>query len=58
MTFRDAMTCGEKVLTLSNVIDAKNDAWLLLAYACKIDRTFFYMHMDEELSDEIGRAHV
>ena len=52
MTFRNAMTCGEKVLTLSNVIDAKNDAWLLLAYACKIDRTFFYMHMDEELSDE------
>ena len=33
MTFRDAMTCGEKVLTLSNVVDAKNDAWLLLAEA-------------------------
>lgn len=52
MTFRDAMTCGEKVLTLSNVVDAKNDAWLLLAEACKIDRTYFYMHMNEEISDE------
>ena len=48
MTFRDAMTCGEKVLTLSNVVDAKNDAWLLLAEACKIDRTTFYYHFRDK----------
>lgn len=52
MTFRNAMVCGEKVLALSDIVDAKNDAWLLLATACKIDRTYYYMHMDEEISAE------
>ena len=52
MTFREAISVGEKVLSLANIEDAKNDAWLLLAMVCKINRTYYYVHMDEELTIE------
>lgn len=52
MNYREAMCLGEKALVLAGVVDAKNDAWLLLAYSCKIDHTFYYLHMDEEMSEE------
>ena len=37
---------------IANIADAKNDAWLLLAMACKVDHTFYYMHVDEEMPEE------
>lgn len=30
----------------------QNDAWLLLAMACRINHTYYYVHMDEEMSQE------
>lgn len=53
MTFREAMCFGEEKLNTVGIIDAKSDAWLLLTYVCKIDRTFYYVHMDEEMSPEL-----
>ena len=38
MTFREALEKGEKVLSREGIVDAKNDAWLLLAMVCKINR--------------------
>lgn len=52
MTYREAMQAGEKILADAGIIDAKNDAWLLLAMACKVDHTYYYVHMDEELLPE------
>lgn len=52
MTFREAMAFGEKKLNSAGIADAKTDAWILLTYVCKIDRTFYYVHMDEEMSPE------
>lgn len=52
MTFREAIALGETILQKANIVDAKNDAWLLLAMACKIDHTYYYMHMDDELTEE------
>lgn len=49
MTFREALAYGEKKLNEAGIIEAKNDSWLLLAMACHIDHTFYYMHMEEEL---------
>ena len=37
---------------MANIQDAKNDAWLLLAMACKIDHTYYYVHMDEDMTQE------
>lgn len=50
MTYREAIAFGERTLSEAEVLDAKNDAWLLMAMACKVDHTFYYMHMDEEMA--------
>ena len=52
MTFREAICFGEEKLNIAGIEDAKNDAWLLLTFICKIDRTFYYVHMDEDMSVE------
>ena len=52
MTFRGGIELGEKILNMANIQDAKNDAWLLLAMACKIDHTYYYVHMDEDMTQE------
>ena len=31
---------------------AKIDAWLLLEMVCKIDRSFYYLHMEDEVAEE------
>lgn len=53
MTYRDAFVYGEEKLNTAEIVDAKNDAWLLLTFVCKIDRTFYYSHMDEEMQEEL-----
>ena len=52
MTFREAICFGEEKLNSAGIEDAKHDAWLLLTFICKIDRTFYYVHMDEDMSVE------
>lgn len=52
MTFREAICFGEEKLNIAGIDDAKHDAWLLLTFICKIDRTFYYVHMDEDMSVE------
>ena len=52
MTYREAIVLGESILRKADIVDAKTDSWLLLAMACKIDHTYYYMHIDEEMSEE------
>ena len=52
MTFREGIELGEKILNMADIPDARNDAWLLLAMACKIDHTYYYVHMDEDMTTE------
>lgn len=52
MTFREAMILGEKRLVDAGIVDARTDAWLLLTTACKIDHTYYYVHMDEDMTEE------
>lgn len=52
MTFREAISFGERQLNEVGIVDAKNDAWLLLTFVCKIDHTFYYVHMDEQMDIE------
>lgn len=53
MTFRQAMEFGTKLLSESGISEAKNDAWLLLSMICKIDHTYYYVHMEEELEPDV-----
>ena len=39
MTYREAILLGESILQKAKIVDAKNDAWLLLAMACRINHT-------------------
>lgn len=50
MTYREATEWGKKILAQAGVEDADLDAWLLLAMGCKINRTFYYSHLEEELA--------
>lgn len=52
MTYQEAVKNGEKVLKLANISDAKVDAWMLFEMACKVDRNFYYLHMDEDITAE------
>lgn len=52
MTYREAFALGEKILGMAQIVEAKNDAWILLEMVCKIDRTFFYVHMNEEINSD------
>ncbi len=51
MTYRELVGKGEAFLKKAGIADAREDAWLLLAMVCKIDRNFYYMHMNEELPE-------
>lgn len=55
MRYREAIVLGESILRKADIVDAKTDSWLLLAMACKIDHTYYYMHIDEEMTEEQAR---
>lgn len=52
MTYCEAVAAGEKILNNVGISDSRIDSWLLLEMACKIDRNFYYMNMDEEMTSE------
>ena len=37
---------------MADIAEAKTDAWLLLEMVCKIDRSFYYLHMEEDMPEE------
>ncbi len=52
MNLSSALIYGRKTLEEVNIVDAQVDAWELLEFTCGCDRTYYYLHMDEELSPE------
>lgn len=52
MTYREALSLGEKVLSMAEITEVKTDAWILLEMAAKIDRSFYYLHMEDEIPAE------
>lgn len=53
MTFKQAEQRGERLLESAGVADARIDAWLLLEMVAKIDRSFYFTHMNVEVEPEI-----
>lgn len=53
MTYRETMNFGVKFLEEADILDAKTDAWLLFEAAGKIDRAFYYLHMEDEIPTEV-----
>ncbi len=51
MTLMSALGYGKKELKEAGVPDFGLDAWYLLEYACKIDRSYYYLHCQEEMEE-------
>ncbi len=52
MTYCEATDWGSEVLAQAGVEEAGLDAWLLLETVCRINRTFYYSHMEEAMTTE------
>ena len=53
MNYREALKKCEENLINAGIAEAKLDAWLLMSYTAKIDRSFYYTHMDEAMPEDI-----
>ena len=53
MNYRDALKKCEQNLINAGITEAKLDAWLLMSYTAKIDRSFYYTHMDEPMPEDL-----
>ena len=54
MNYRDTLKKCEENLINAGIPDGKLDAWLLMSYTGKFDRSFYYTHMDEEVPEELA----
>lgn len=52
MKYREVVRMGEEFLFGADIADARTDAWLLLAWICRMDRSFYYLHMEDEFPAE------
>lgn len=57
MTYRETLQVGEQVLFKAGITESKNDAWLLLEMVCRMERSAYYLHMEEEMPDEEAKEY-
>ena len=57
MTYREAVEFGTKCLTDAGVPDAALDAWYLLQMVCKIERSYYYVHGDEDITQDAQKEY-
>lgn len=55
MTYREAVETGANILSDVGIESPDLDAWYLLQMVCKIERSFFYLHEEDEISPEEQR---
>ncbi len=57
MTYRGAVEFGTKCLTDAGVPDAALDAWYLLQMVCKIERSYYYVHGEEDITQDAQKEY-
>lgn len=57
MTYREAVEFGTKSLTDAGVPDAALDAWYLLQMVCKIERSYYYVHGEEDITQDAQKEY-
>lgn len=57
MTYREAVEFGAKCLTDAGVPDAALDAWYLLQMVCKIERSYYYVHGEEDITQDAQKEY-
>ena len=57
MTYRESVEFGTKSLTDAGVPDAALDAWYLLQMVCKIERSYYYVHGEEDITQDAQKEY-
>ena len=57
MTYREAVEFGTKCLTDAGVPDAALDAWYLLQMVCKIEHSYYYVHGEEDITQDAQKEY-
>ena len=52
MTLEEALSKGKKTLKAADITDYELDAWYLLEYVCKMDKSQYYLRSREEIEPE------
>lgn len=51
-TYKELLSYGRKELRENQIDNGEYDAWLLLEYVCGINRTWYFIHEDDTVSEE------
>ena len=57
MTYREAVEFGTKSLTDGGGPDGALDAWYLLQMVCKIERSYYYVHGEEDITQDAQKEY-
>lgn len=57
MTYREAVEFGTKCLTDAGVPDAALDAWYLLQMVCRIERSYYYVHGEQDITQDAQKEY-
>ena len=57
MTYREAVEFGTKCLKDAGVPDAALDAWYLLQMVCRIERSYYYVHGEEDITQDAQKEY-
>lgn len=57
MTYREAVEFATKCLTDAGVPDAALDAWYLLQMVCRIERSYYYVHGEEDITQDAQKEY-
>lgn len=57
MNYRESLEWGTGVLSQAGIDTAKLDAWYLLQMVCKIERSYYYLHEEDEIAAEESREY-
>lgn len=52
MTLQEALEYGKEYLEARHILDSHIDAWYLLEYVIKEDRSYFFLHQKEQMEPE------
>lgn len=57
MTLEQALITGKEVLERAGIGEFALDAWYLLEYAADIDRSYYYLHYQDELEEDLKQEY-
>ena len=58
MTYQEALRYGQIRLIAAGVLEVESDAWLLMSAVCRIDRNFYYVYGNEEITKEQEKEYM